>query len=367
MGRADFPVYHYRFDRIAMESLSIEPRRAQDGDELLRLYREVFGEDLAEGSRRRWQWQYLENPVRGSNGPVIWIAREGDAVLGQYASMPVRLHWGGREVSSSWGMDVFLRPQARGKGIGAKLFTTWSEHVEVALGLGLTPSSYGLFKKLGYHDVGPVPFYQKVLDPAAVARRRLGTGLGALAAPLLGLGLRLVAPERHRDASGVEVREVAGFSAEYDALWDRTASSYAMCVRRDAAYLDWKYVRCPHQRYTLLEARRDGLLSGFAVSRHQDYRGLRLGWIVDLFAGAGDQAIRDALLGEALERFRQAGVARAQCFALNRALGEDLRARGFLPAASPMQFCVSTRVESVAVLTDLARWHVVFGDSDMDR
>ena len=37
------------------------------------------------------------------------VARDGEVLLGQYASMPVRLHWGGREVRSSWGMDVFLR------------------------------------------------------------------------------------------------------------------------------------------------------------------------------------------------------------------------------------------------------------------
>jgi hypothetical protein len=32
-----------------------------------------------------------------------------------------------------------------------------------------------------------------------------------------------------------------------------------------------------------------------------------------------------------------------------------------------MQFCVRARVESDAVLADGGRWHVVFGDSDMDR
>jgi hypothetical protein len=32
-----------------------------------------------------------------------------------------------------------------------------------------------------------------------------------------------------------------------------------------------------------------------------------------------------------------------------------------------MQFCVRTRVDSVDVLADPGRWHVVFGDSDMDR
>jgi GNAT superfamily N-acetyltransferase len=346
--------------------LEVERRAPADEDEVFRLYGDVFGRSLADGSRRRWRWQYLENPQTAADGPEIWVAHQDGQVLGQYASMPVRLWWGGREVRSSWGMDVFLRPEARGRGIGARLFTTWSDHVDVALGLGLTPSSYGLFKKLRYRDVGPVPFFRKVLDPGAVARRRLGPVLGAAAAPVLAAGLRVFAPERGR-SGGLEVGPITSFSGDYDRLWERCRGSYAMCVRRDAAYLEWKYVRCPHRRYELREGRRDGELVGFAVSRHEDYRGLRLGWIVDVFAAAGDHEARDALLGAVLDGFRSAGVARAQAFSMNAALADDLRRRGFLAGRSPMQFCVRSRVDSAGVFERPGGWHVVFGDSDMDR
>lgn len=347
------------------DTVSVLRHEVADQEDIFRFYAETFGQDLTEGSRRRWQWQYAENPEREPEGPAIWVAREGASVLGQYASMPVRLWWGDREVRSSWGMDVFLRPQARGKGVGARLFTAWSDHVEVALGLGLTPSSYGLFKKLRYHDVGPVPFFQKLMDARAVASRRLGAALGTLAGPALALGWSIRHPERPL-RSAVTVEPIASFGPEFDSLWERARASYAMCVRRDAAYLTWKYVRCPHREYALHAARREGRLAGFAVSREQDYRGLRLGWILDVFADAADHDAKDALLGAVLERFRASGVARAQAFAMNAALQEDLRRRGFRPAASPMQFCVRTRV-SEAPLRDRGRWHVAFGDSDMDR
>jgi GNAT superfamily N-acetyltransferase len=347
--------------------LSIEQRGTSDADELFRMYSEVFGTSLTEASRRRWQWQYLENPAGPDGRPEIWVAREDGRLLGQYASMPVRLWWGSREVRSSWGMDVFVAAEARGRGLGAQLFTAWGDHQEVALGLGLTPSSYGLFKKLRYHDVGPVPFFQKVLDPRAVARRRLGPVAGSVAAPVLRAALAVGRPERTRPARDVVTAAAAGFTDEYDALWERARGSYAMCVRRDRAYLDWKYARCPHRRYDVTEARRDGRLDGFAVSRHEDLRGLRLGWVIDVFAEAGDHDVKDALLGAVLDGFRRAGVARAQAFSMNAALASDLRRRGFTRGRSPMQFCVQTRVESTGVLADRGRWHVVFGDSDMDR
>lgn len=350
----------------APDTVEVVRHQAADQEDIFRFYAETFGHDLTEGSRRRWQWQYAENPEREAAGPAIWVAREGASVLGQYASMPVRLWWDGREVRSSWGMDVFLRPEARGKGVGARLFTAWSDHVEVALGLGLTPSSYGLFKKLRYHDVGPVPFFQKVMDARAVAGRRLGPSLGTIAAPFLSLGWSLAHPDRPRTATDVSVARIDAFGPEFDALWERARASYAMCVRRDAAYLAWKYLACPTREYAIHAARRAGVVAGYAVSRHEDYRGLRLGWILDVFADAGDHDAKDALLTAVLDDFRAHRVARAQAFAMNAALQDDLRRRGFRPAESPMQFCVRTRV-SDAPMADRGRWHVMFGDSDMDR
>jgi hypothetical protein len=200
-----------------------------------------------------------------------------------------------------------------------------------------------------------------------VAGRRLPRPLAGIAGRLLDLGWRARHPESGLDAKEVAVAGVSGFDARYDALWERARSSYAMCVRRDAAYLQWKYVDCPHRRYDLAEATRGDELAGFAVSRHEDRGGVRLGWVIDLFAEADDHAARDALLGHVLDGFRAASVSRAQAFAMSAAVASDLRRRGFGPAPSPMQFCVRARVPSERVLEDLAGWHVMFGDSDMDR
>ncbi len=349
-------------------TVEIIRRGESHADEIFRLYGEVFGQGLTDRSRERWRWQYLRNPATPPEGPAIWVALEDGAVLGQYASMPVRLHWGGQEVDSSWGMDVFLRPEARGKGIGALLFKAWSDSVTVALGLGLTESSHGLFKKLRYEDVGPVPFFQKVLDAKAVAARKLGSLVGTALGSVAGAALDLALPERaHPEAGAVAVASIDGFSSEFDALWERARDSYAMCVRRDRAYLDWKYRQPPHRRYALHAARRDGALVGYAVSRHEDYEGIRLGWLVDMFADANDHAAKDALVSAVLDAFRAAGVARVQAFSLNAAMAEDLKRRGFFEARSPMQFCVRAKGDSATLFAERNRWHVVFGDSDMDR
>lgn len=344
----------------------VERREPRDSESLFRLYADVFGQPATEASQRRWRWQYLENPAL-TGPPEIWVARQGEELLGQYASMPVRLRWGADEVRASWGMDVFVRAEARGQGVGAALFSAWADHVDVALGLGLTEASHGLFRKLRYQDVGPVPFYLKVLDPVAVARRRLGPTLGALAGPILGPALRLITARPPRPPADVTVAKVTAFGDDYDRLWDRLAPSYTMCVRRDRPYLAWKYTACPHHTYDILEARRSGDLVGFSIVRTADVGEVRLGWIVDLFTDPKDEATQDALLAAGADSFRRAAAARVQCFAMNGAVARALTRHGFLRRPSPMQFCVRSRVPADAVFARPDAWHVVFGDSDMDR
>jgi GNAT superfamily N-acetyltransferase len=349
------------------EHVEVTLRRREHHDEMFRLYEQVFGAEATAASRRRWSWQYEKNPEVAATGPVIWMAREDSRLLGQMAALRVRLWFGGREVQASWGNDYFVRVDAQGRGLGALLSNAWSDHEDVALALGLTPSSYPLFKKLGFIDVGPVPFYQKVMDARAVARRRLGSALGTLAAPGLAAFLRLRFGRPPRPPVDVEVRPVAAFSPEYDHLWERARASYTMCVRRDAAYLRWKYLECPHRRYDLLEARRQRELVGYAASRQDDYRGTRLGWIVDVFTDTRDEAAKDALLHALLSSFRASGVARAQAYSLNAPLLRTLRRHGFFPGFSAVQFCVKTAVDPQGAFGDVGGWNLMFGDGDLDR
>src|SRR5215213_4546508 len=243
----------------------IDRFRYEDRDAIDALYRRVFGPDAAEASRLRWDRQYRLNPQNPTAGPLIWIAREGPSIIGQYATMPVALSVKGQDVTGSWGMDVMVAPERQRQGLGEGLFRTWDRHVGASLGLGLSPSSHRLFQKLRWPEVGPLPCMVKPLTRRALRRPNWPQPINRLVSAVTLPIVKLVARPKPMSA---EVRLIQRFDDSFTALWDTLAPKFDLAVRRDAAYLNWKYVDVPHVRYSLAALRRDDRNVGYAVYRH---------------------------------------------------------------------------------------------------
>jgi len=352
------------------DAIVIDRRRPEDQAALDRMYSEIFGAEEARLNRERWQWQYQENPHCPEEGPEIWIAKEAGEVLGQYATMPVRLKVKEHVVRGSWGMDVMVRSSIQRKGIGSRLFLYWDQNVEASLGLGLSPASHTLFQKLQWEDVGPVPCYTRILDPAPLLARRLGRLPARLVSPIAKIFLGLAFPDRGSPQTDVEVRELkTPFGGDFDRLWEKAAPGFDLVAERTATYLEWKYHRVPHLTYDIFQALRGGEVAGFAVLRAAEPSGVRVGLLVDLFAHPEDREVLDALIDRAVEWGGEKRVARLQTFTLDQRLAGRLRYKGFFEIASPMQFCLRIRDRYVdkSFFRNTSRWHVAFGDSDQDR
>ncbi len=348
-------------------------RRPEDGQAIDEMYVRVFGGAATEASRHRWRWQYEKNPHCPTEGPEIWVAKEDGRILGQYASMTVRLKVKDRMLHASWGMDVMVQPNLQKKGVGTKLFDYWDQHVEAPLGLGLSVASYTLFKKLGWEDVGPVPCHTRILDPRPSLKRRFGSFGAAVFSPLTRAWLRGAHPVRriHEAESGnVEVVPLEGvFGDAFDRLWERASSGYDFIVERKAKYLRWKFQDIPYVDDQIFQALRDGEVVGYVVLRITERNGVKLGLLVDWLTHPDDTAAVDALLDFVADWGRDRQVARIQTFTYHRKLTTWLHRKGFYQIPSPMQFCIHIHSDHVdpSFFQDRSRWHVTFGDSDQDR
>ncbi len=330
------------------------------------LYRRVFGTDAADASRLRWDWQYRHNPNNPSGTPVIWIAREGPTIVGQYATMPVRLQVHGREVNASWGMDVMVAPERQRQGIGEVLFRTWDRHIGASLGLGLSESSHRLFRKLRWPEPGPVPCFVKPLTRRAIRRAQWPEPVNRLMSAVTLPFVKVIARSRPLRA---EVALTRRFAPEFTALWEQLAPRFELAVRRDAPYLNWKYVEAPHVRYSIAALQRAGELRGYAVYRHlQEARG-RVTSLVDFLVDPDDDAGLKSLLRWVDREARAADSDKIRTFCLHERYRRVLKRSGYFQVRSAMEFTVKVNGLDVPpdFYSDTSRWHVTLGDSDQDR
>ena len=86
-----------------------------------------------------------------------------------------------------------------------------------------------------------------------------------------------------------EVEVVRRFDARADRLWERLSPRFALAVRRDARYLNWKFIEPPHVRYTIALLRRGDEVDGYVVYRHLREPQGRVTQIVDLLADPSDE------------------------------------------------------------------------------
>jgi GNAT superfamily N-acetyltransferase len=330
------------------------------------LYRRVFGNDAAEASRHRWDWQYRRNPNNPGHEPEIWIAREGPALVGQYATMPVKLSLKGAEIRGSWGMDVMVAPERQRQGLGEVLFRTWDRHVGASLGLGLSDSSYRLFQKLNWPDVGPVPCLVKPLTRRAFRRPNWPVPINRLVSALTLPVVLIVARTRPLRA---EVRLIQRFDDSVTALWDELAPKFDLAVRRDAAYLNWKYASAPHVRYSIAVLRRDNRNIGYAVYRHLHEPRGRVTLIVDFLADPDDEGALRTLLHWIDREARQADSDKIRVFAMHAGFRRVLRRSGYFQVKSTMEFVVKINGIDVdpSFYENTDTWHITLGDSDQDR
>lgn len=344
----------------------IDRYRTDDRRQVDTLYRRVFGADAGEANRLRWDWQYRHNPHMPAEGPLIWLAREGTTVIGQYATMPVKLAVDGQEIDAAWGMDVMVAPERQRQGLGDQLFRTWDRHVGASLGLGLSDSSYRLFQKMKWPDVGPVPCLVKPLSRRALRRPTWPVALNRLVSYLTLPWVRLVA--RQRPLEG-EVRALRHFDDRFTRLWDRVKGKFSLIVRRDAAYLNWKYIQSPHVRYSVAVLERGDEAAGYVVYRHvREPRG-RVTILVDFLTDPSDETAVLTLLRWIDREARAADSDKIRTFAMHAGFRKLLKKNGYYVVKSTMEFV--TKINAIAVppafYDDTGRWHVTLGDSDQDR
>jgi hypothetical protein len=178
--------------------------------------------------------------------------------------------------------------------------------------------------------------------------------------------IRLVS--RTRPLQG-EVQPIRHFDESFTRLWDRVAAKFSLAVRRDARYLNWKYIQTPHVRYAVGALRRDGEAAGYAVYRHLQEPQGRVTLLVDFLADPADEQGLLTLLRWVDREARAADSDKIRTFTMHQGFRRLLRKSGYYPVKSTMEFIakVNGAVVPAGFYNATEAWHFTLGDSDQDR
>jgi GNAT superfamily N-acetyltransferase len=346
-------------------TITVDRYRPEDRAAVEALFRRMHGDAAAEPFLERWQWQYERNPNLPNGLPLIWLLRDDDEVIGEYATMPVRLTVHGKEIDAAWGMDVMITPEHQRKGYGRLLFDAWDRGVGAAIGVGLTDASHGLFTKLRWPDMGRVPRLLKPFSARAttqVTTKGVGRALAHATRPFR----NLIA--RYRPLGG-QVREIVRFDDSLTRLWDRVSPKFAFAVRRDAPYLNWRFAEAAHVKYTIATLVRGSETLGYVVIRHVEQQGLRVTILVDFLGDPREPESLVPLLRWVDRQALEAGSDLVRVFATHLVFRTLLGQLGYVAGPPGMRFVAKVNAVGVpaAYYESFAAWHVTVGDSDSDR
>ena len=213
-------------------------------DALLEMKCAIWPHVVLENERRRWDWQFDENPSYDPEHPTALVLEVGGKLAGFFTLIPHRVHLGDALGLACDGVDFCVDDAYRGQGLSKLLVERWMDPATCDFSFTTTPSSVAIHVMTG------------------CGGQLLGSTNETVAHAWFVDGAHDAPPDVPLD----DVKEVEAYGDDWDQLWERIRKHHPLCLVRDALYLNWRHRDFPFQKSVLLESRdASGALTGAAV------------------------------------------------------------------------------------------------------
>jgi len=219
-------------------------RLATDGDKesVLELLNYVFTQQQRTTFRRDskyWKWKYQDNPFGNS---VLTVAEVNNRIIGVDILLPWEFKVRGSVISALQPCESAVHPDYRGKGVFTKMRIHGVENArkqDVRLIFNF-PNKNSLFTNLslGWHYLGKIIWWVKILKPANVITGIISTGK---AEP--------VEIDNKYSIDSYHINQVAQRYVSFDGL---------LKSNRISGFHEWRYVMHPNRSYGMVHLEKDG-------------------------------------------------------------------------------------------------------------
>lgn len=314
-----------------------------DDAAVLKLRANVWGAEHPHTTPEFMRWLLGITPAGAGSG-VMMI--NGAEVLGFAGLLRREVQLDGESLTAAQCVDYMVHTGARAGAGSFRIMSAWTQlarDLGFAFGTGFPNANSREIvtrPRLGWREAFSPELMVRPLSgsavPAFLARRipsrlaRFGVGLLAtLANARAGLNLR--------NRPDGEPFMIDHFCPGFDILWQRAQAAGYSGIRRDAAYLNWRFVQQPVYSYLRVGWMSRNNVRGYAVASLRDVLGIPSMLVVDLLVEPGISGVAEALLEEVASRARIAGALLLSSLAIdNSAVASTLARAGFV--AVPRRF-----------------------------
>lgn len=262
---------------------------------LIRLWTEnlhVLGDPDA-----KLHWFYVDGP--STRGEAFLLRAADDSTVGCIGLRGRDIRYREQSIRAALLADFVVDKHHRSALPALTLQRAVQRHVDDAYDLSYgfpNKSAIAVLRRIGYHELGHMTRYVRVLRHGPQLRRRYGDrlGLDAVGAVVDRAAAAATIARWLPSRGSYALDWLADFDDRFDALWESSRPRELITCRRSADFLRWRFSRKPGETYAIaaLTARRGGKpLVAYAIVRGAAGEPAEL---VDLF-GADVRAL-DALL-----------------------------------------------------------------------
>lgn len=331
-------------------------RSYRQGDEyaINAMFNEVFNQNR---DISHWYWKYRDNPY---GKYIISLAESEEGILAaHYAGYPVKIchcHSNNSvpdEFTTYHLGDKMTREQFRSIGFGkSSLMTKTFVHFRETFGTGRdVPFAYGFTTHhskrfgmlfLGYADNGPVTY--RTVDCSSLNK------------------INIEGPD---GSSGTIIEEVSVLDETWTEFFYSVAPHYKYLVKKDAAYLKWRYLQRPDKKYLILSAAQNSKIAGWSVFCRE---GRKIIWGDALFMPGDSNSVR-TLFGYLQKHALATDADFIECWFPPRPAWWDtlLQTLGFETKEEPNKLHITPPVFTNTDATDTLKnyFYYTMGDSDL--
>ncbi len=320
--------------------MSIRRGAPHDADAFCDLFNRLYRRQV---DARYFRWRFFSTPFATD----LWVASVGGEPVGFYGAHHLPAGDGRSEMTLA--VDIMVRPENRRRGVFRQLV---SAAREASPGSAISVMANAAARDAhvrgdGWSHVATIPTYAAETTP------------------------------RDKGAA-YTVRSITRFADRHTRLWDALAASISqvLATRRDASYLNWRFVDNPWHDYTAFEFERNaprsgrlpGHISGYLVVKtfRDPETGVASGDLVDMAWLPDDLDAPAAILRHGLGHFEALGIGTVSTwFATNTQMDDMGGDSGFRETSFVREFCVRPLDSDDGGATHQGSWYLTMSDADM--